>query len=231
MPGKKHPEIRLEITGDGSHTLYVPSLNEHYHSVFGAITESEHIFIRAGLQSLPETMKEISILEVGFGTGLNALLTCIRASECNLMVRYVSIEKFPLPLEMTSQFNFPNEMSSHQSSFIFQKIHEASWNEWVEITPGFDLFKNQTDLKDYVAEQNIFDLVYFDAFGPDVQPEMWTADVFKNIYAGMKNGGILVTYSTKGDVKRNLKNAGFAIKKLPGPPGKREILRAMVTAR
>lgn len=244
----KFPEVRLEITGDGSHTLFVPSLNEHYHSIFGAITESEHIFIRAGLLGLPGTLKDISILEVGFGTGLNALLTCLHALYADLSVKYVAIEKYPLPIEMTSQFNFSelieyqriisskvlsefensDEMTSHYAAEIFRNIHKFPWNEWAEITSRFHLNKIQTDLKDFLPEQNAFDLVYFDAFGPDIQPEMWTAEIFNKISAGIKHGGVLVTYSTKGVVKRNLKGAGFAIEKLPGPPGKREMLRAKI---
>jgi tRNA U34 5-methylaminomethyl-2-thiouridine-forming methyltransferase MnmC len=247
---QRPPEVSLEITGDGSHTLFVPLLNEHYHSVYGAITESEHIFIRAGLQSLPETMKEINQLEVGFGTGLNALLTCLDAEERKLVIRYTCLEKYPLPIEMTSQLNFAkrihyhrniqgqmpsefknsSEMTSQKISLIFHKIHESSWNNWIEITSHFHLLKILTDLDDFVPEREAFDLVYFDAFGPDVQPEMWTTDIFNKIASGMKRRGVLVTYSTKGVVKRNLKNAGFSIEKLPGPPGKREILRAVFNA-
>ena len=226
-----HPEVRIEITGDGSHTLFVPSLNEHYHSVFGAITESVHIFIEAGLNYVAKGKEKIDILEVGLGTGLNALLSCIYAEEQNLFIRYTSLEKFPLPIEMTSQLNYPHEMTSHfeitpGAAEAYHQIHLSAWNQWIGISKNFQLFKIKTDLREYSPVPDSFDLVYFDAFGPDKQPEMWTADVFNNIYTGMKQGGVLVTYSTKGEVKRNLKSAGFSIEKLPGPPGKREILRA-----
>ena len=231
-----HPEVRLEITGDGSQTLFVPSLDEHYHSVFGAITESMHIFIDAGLRFVAERKDKIDILEVGLGTGLNALLTFVFVQERQIPVHYTALEKFPLPIEMSSQLNFsdqmsshfkiPNQITSHLAARILKKIHESPWNEWIEISSYFHLHKVLADLEDYRPDSNLFDLVYFDAFGPDKQPGMWTADIFNNIYAGMKQGGVLVTYSTKGEVKRNLKNAGFFIEKLPGPPGKREILRA-----
>lgn len=228
--------LEIRVTGDGSHTLYIPSLNEHYHSAFGAVTESEHIFIKAGLASLPEGMEKVSILEVGFGTGLNAFLACLYALQKGISVRYVSLEKYPLPEGMESQFNFPHEMTSHiqnqiqitpkQINDLYLQLHSCPWNEWHEIPPGFSLLKIKEDLLMYQPEPDSCDLVFFDAFGPDVQPEMWTEEVFRKIAVGMRPGGILVTYSTKGMVKRNLKAAGFSIEKLPGPPGKREILRA-----
>jgi tRNA U34 5-methylaminomethyl-2-thiouridine-forming methyltransferase MnmC len=130
---------------------------------------------------------------------------------------------------MSSQLNYPEQLHSPESAAVFQKIHLSPWNEWSEISRHFHLRKIASDLKDFVPERGAFDLIYFDAFGPDVQPEMWTPEVFRKIYLASKTGGILVTYSTKGEVKRNLKSAGFSIEKLPGPPGKREMLRAMKT--
>jgi tRNA U34 5-methylaminomethyl-2-thiouridine-forming methyltransferase MnmC len=229
-------DLRLIITGDGSHTLYVPSLNEHYHSVFGAVQESRHIYIGAGLNYPGPVSGSVNLLEVGFGTGLNALLTCLEAESLGIIVRYQSLEMYPLSVEMTSQLNFPEQMTSQIKSGIemtsqtipalFRKIHAAPWNEWAEITEWFIVNKTHADLKTFVADPELFDLVYFDAFGPDVQPQMWTADIFRMLFRAMKPGAVLVTYSTKGVVKRNLKSAGFEIEKLPGPPGKREILRA-----
>lgn len=226
---KKVPEgysAELKVTGDGSHTLFVPSLNEHYHSVFGAIQESKHIFIDAGLKALPSGMTTIEILEVGFGTGLNALLTCLEAWNSNPKVRYSSVEKWPVSIGMSSLLNFPDQIDTPGARDVFEHIHAAPWDDCVEISNHFSLRKIHADLIDYQPEPARFNLVYFDAFGPDVQPEMWTEDVFAKMFSAMKSGGILVTYSTKGTVKRNLKGAGFTIEKLPGPPGKREMLRA-----
>jgi tRNA U34 5-methylaminomethyl-2-thiouridine-forming methyltransferase MnmC len=225
----KAPEgyaTELKVTGDGSHTLYIPSLNEHYHSVFGAIRESRHIFIDAGLRALPADLPVIEILEIGFGTGLNALLTCLEARNSNLKVRYSSVEKWPLSPGMSSLLNFPDQINTHDAKDVFGKLHAAPWDEWVEISDYFSMRKILTDLIDYQPDKDAFNLIFFDAFGPDVQSEMWTEEVFTKMFSALKPGGILVTYSTKGTVKRNLKGAGFTIEKLPGPPGKREILRA-----
>jgi tRNA U34 5-methylaminomethyl-2-thiouridine-forming methyltransferase MnmC len=232
-PGAR--DLQVKVTGDGSHTLYVPSLNEHYHSTFGAVTESEHIFIRAGLASLPAEMTQISILEVGFGTGLNAFLACLFAEQNKLSLRYTSLEKYPLPVGMEERLNFSNEMTSRFeanpkfNSLIIKEIyfslHRIPWEKWHEITPFFKLLKIEVDLLEFQPAACSYDLVFFDAFGPDVQPEMWTEEVFRRMASGLNPGGMLVTYSTKGTVKRNLKAAGFTIEKLPGPPGKREILR------
>jgi tRNA U34 5-methylaminomethyl-2-thiouridine-forming methyltransferase MnmC len=226
----KAPEgytTELKVTGDGSHTLYIPSLNEHYHSVFGAIQESKHIFIYAGLKALPSDLPVIEILEIGFGTGLNALLTFLEARDSDLTVRYSSVEKWPLTLGMSSLLNFPDQIDTPASKDVFGQLHAATWDEWVEISDYFSLRKILADLIDYQPGKDAFNLIYFDAFGPDVQAEMWTEDVFAKMFSALKPGGILVTYSTKGTVKRNLKGAGFTIEKLPGPPGKREILRAV----
>jgi tRNA U34 5-methylaminomethyl-2-thiouridine-forming methyltransferase MnmC len=225
----KRPDVELKITADGSHTLFVAALHEHYHSVFGAIQESRHIFINAGLKALPVDLTKVEILEIGFGTGLNALLTCLEKSGSAPRIRYTAIERYPIPIEMSSRLNYPEQLHSPESAAVFHKIHLSPWNEWSEISSHFHLLKIEKDLKDYMPEENKFDLIFFDAFGPDVQPEMWTPEVFRKIYQALKTGGILVTYSTKGEVKRNLKSAGFSIEKLPGPLGKREMLRAMKT--
>jgi tRNA U34 5-methylaminomethyl-2-thiouridine-forming methyltransferase MnmC len=217
----------LKVTGDGSHTLYIPSLNEHYHSVFGAIRESKHIFIDAGLRALPSDLPAIEILEIGFGTGLNALLTCLETQDRAPLIRYSVVEKWPLPPEMTSLLNYPDQLNYAGAADIFHRIHAAEWGDWTEINSCFNLKKIQADLLGFFPDKDAFILIYFDAFGPDVQPEMWTEEVFSKLFYALKPGGILVTYSTKGTVKRNLKGAGFTIEKLPGPPGKREILRAV----
>jgi tRNA U34 5-methylaminomethyl-2-thiouridine-forming methyltransferase MnmC len=221
------PRMEFEITGDGSHTLFVPELNEHYHSVYGAIAESRHIFIDAGFNHLKRIAEPVEILEVGFGTGLNALLTCIESEAAGCRVNYTSIEINPLPVEIYSQLNFADLVNRQDSREIFLSLHQSRWNEWAHLSKHFSIFKINVSLEDYQPAPGLFDLVYFDAFGPDVQPEMWTEDVFMKIFFGMKTNGVLVTYSTKGTVKRNLKGAGFIIEKLPGPLGKREILSAV----
>jgi len=216
---------------DGSHTLFVPELNEHYHSTFGAIQESNFIFIEAGLHQLTQfnsfpCEEPLRILEIGFGTGLNALLTQIEAEKLGQPVYYTSIEAFPLPPETWSALNYPHQFCSLDYSSVFHHLHTAEWNKAEPVSSHFTLHKIHCTLEDFLPESNFFSLVYFDAFGPDVQPELWTQDIFQRVSDSMIPGGVLVTYSVKGIVVRALRSAGFRIEKLPGPPGKRHILRA-----
>ena len=212
---------KIVFSGDGSPTLYVEELNQHYHSLFGARTESEHIFIHAGLDAMKK--KDIHLLEVGFGTGLNAYLSFI-SKKPEASIKYFSIEKYPLIRNEWEALNyFPSD--DHYTE-TWKNIHICEWEKWNLIGEGFELFKtmcdfNQCDLPDGQ------DLIYFDAFSPDAQPELWSAGNFNKLYSCMKPGGIMVTYSVKGIVKQRLKDAGFQIEKLPGPPGKRQILRAI----
>lgn len=220
-------KVEIEITGDGSQTLYVPSLGEHYHSVYGAIAESRHVFLEAGFKHLCKPNEKIRILEVGFGTGLNALLTYVESEISGCKVEYSTIELNPLGEDIYSKLNF-DEMLNHPGSHeIFLRLHKSSWDEKVNISSNFSLYKIITSLQDYQLDKEAYDLVYFDAFGPDIQPEMWTGKVFDMMAFGLRKNGVLATYSTKGTVKRSLKSAGFSIEKLPGPRGKREILRAV----
>lgn len=223
---RQRPNLELKITGDGSHTLFVPSLNEHYHSVFGSIAESRHIFTGAGFKYLLNRQSNLKILEIGFGTGLNAMLTYIESDRSGSQVEYTAVELNPLDENIYSKLNFNDLIDYPGSRAIFLLMHESPWEETVEISPVFHLHKINISLMDYQPSKETFDLVYFDAFGPDIQPEMWTEEIFIKMALGLKKGGVLVTYSTKGTVKRNLVNAGFSIEKLPGPKGKREILRA-----
>lgn len=218
--------VEFVLTGDGSHTLYVPGLEENYHSVFGAIAESMHIFIEAGLKYVSRPSCKINILEVGFGTGLNALLTLLEAEKSKNIIDYTTIEPYPLKESVFSSLNYPEMLNSDNCQTLFHKLHTSSWNTKAILEKTFSITKEQITLQDFSPRPKTFDLVYFDAFGPDVQPEMWTQEMFEKIASGVKQGGVLVTYSTKGIVKRNLKQAGFSIEKLPGPKGKREILRA-----
>jgi tRNA U34 5-methylaminomethyl-2-thiouridine-forming methyltransferase MnmC len=220
-------QTRLEVTGDGSHTLFVPELNEHYHSTFGAIQESLHIFIQSGFLSVSNSLNHISILEVGFGTGLNALLTFLQNQLSQRHLRYTAIEKYPLVDSLTQQLNYP-AMLKPPAGELFQGIHQAGWDVDTLLSPTFILRKQQADIITIPFGAETYDLIYFDAFGPDVQPELWSGEIFQKIIRSMNPGGIFVTYSAKGSVRRALQNAGFTLEKLPGPPGKREITRARV---
>lgn len=212
---------QIQTTDDGSQTLFVPSLDEHYHSVKGALTESMHIFIRMGLQEC--TSVEPRVLEIGFGTGLNAWLTFLE-SEKGRKIYYTTLEKYPLPKELILQLDYPKLLSPAQApSYLL--IHEAAWNEWVELTPSFMLRKMQVDFTTCSLPDE-YDVIYFDAFAPEKQPEMWSQELFDRLYACLSPGGILVTYCAKGVVRRMLQTSGFVVERLPGPPGgKREILR------
>lgn len=213
----------LKTTDDGSHTLYVPEIDECYHSTHGAIQESEHIFIKNGFQVISKN--EISILEIGFGTGLNAFLTTIEAEKTGKKVNYTALEYYPILKEIALTLNYPEKIT-YGNKDLFTKIHSATWNTWEEITPFFKLKKIETDFTQYNFKDK-FDVIYFDAFSPEKQPEMWTYELFKKIYLCTENSGVFITYSCKGSVKRALKAAGFTVKKIPGPVGKREILQAI----
>lgn len=213
----------IEITADGSHTLFVPEMNEHYHSVNGAVQESMHIFINTGLRYSPKS--ELNIFEVGFGTGLNAYLTALEAEQSNRLIRYTSIEAYPIDIELANKLNYPLQFGGNQE--LFAKLHEVSWNLEEKITDFFSLKKVEADFThfDFESIQNI-DLVYFDAFAPEKQNDMWSQELFDNLYNVMNSDGILVTYCAKGVVRRMMQQSGFIVERLPGPPGKREMLRA-----
>jgi tRNA U34 5-methylaminomethyl-2-thiouridine-forming methyltransferase MnmC len=214
---------KIVLTSDGSHTIFVPELNEHYHSVHGAVQESEFIFIRNGLETCDAD--PLNIFEVGFGTGLNALLTAIKGIEGKREVMYTSIEKYPLVPEITGSLNY-DHFTRKEGRDIFRLIHSVPWNKNVRICRNFTLNKIEGDLTSFMIPGR-YDLIYFDAFGPDKQPAMWSAEVFASIGAATLQNGIFVTYSAKGEVKRKLQAAGFEVKLLPGPPGKRQIIRAV----
>ncbi|MCX6224227.1 MAG: tRNA (5-methylaminomethyl-2-thiouridine)(34)-methyltransferase MnmD [Bacteroidia bacterium] len=212
---------QIILTDDGSHTFYVPDMGEHYHSVHGALQESRHIFIKYGYGQIDGNM--ISVLEIGFGTGLNAFLTLLETITDNKTVYYESWEAFPISKEESGQLNYPEILGTGEEHF--DKLHDAEWGAEVKITPLFTLKKVLGDIGNFHSDR-LFDLVYFDAFGPDYQPELWETGVFKKIGSRMKKNSLLVTYSVKGQVRRNLRKAGFNVEKAPGPPGKREITMA-----
>ncbi len=210
-------DVTTVSTGDGTATLFVPSLNEHYHSIHGAVRESLHVFIHAGLQEINQ--EEIRILEVGFGTGLNALLSL---SLTQHPIIYHTIEFHPLSNEVIQTLNYAE--NEHDQS-MWNLIHEVPWEDEYKINELFRIKKMQVDLLLFSTSEK-YDLIYFDAFGPNVQPELWTINIFKKMFELLNPGGILVTYSAKGELKRNLKECGFEVESLPGPPGKREMTRA-----
>lgn len=220
-----HLEIRQ--TKDGSNTLYVPELNEHYHSVHGALQESQHVFIKHGLEYALEQKRDVKILEVGFGTGLNAILTFPYALAQKAFVQYDTLEKYPLTQEVVEQLHFEQFILNPELLDFFKKMHAAPWNEPVDLIPYFTLQKIHETLEEFSPPDSYYDVVYFDAFAPEKQPELWTEAVFTKLYKAVRPGGVLVTYCAKGAFKRNLKAAGFIVEALPGPPGKREMTRGI----
>jgi tRNA U34 5-methylaminomethyl-2-thiouridine-forming methyltransferase MnmC len=226
-PVKKHEfSHQLTISKDGSHTLFVPELNEYYHSTFGAIQESEHVYIYAGLHAVEPEINPVSLLEMGFGTGLNVLLAALAARDLNRRIICETVELFPLGKEIREILNYPEILNIPIAGAIFRRIHEAPWGSPCRIDDGFMLTKMQSDIREIPLPENTYHVIFFDAFSPDAQPDLWTEKIFKKIFLSMKHNGALVTYSCKGEVKRTLKKTGFSIEKLPGPPGKREFLRA-----
>ena len=215
--------MNIEPTADGSNTLFVPELNEHYHSIKGALTESEHIFIRMGVEHHPSPSPRV--LEIGFGTGLNAFLTLLYADKTQRTVHYTSLERYPVAPELISHLGYPERICPERA-VDFYALHRAAWEEDIPLTPYFTLHKVQTDFTTYDFP-DAYDVIYFDAFAPEKQPEMWTQDLFDRLYHSLRPGGILTTYCAKGAVRRTLQAVGFTVERLPGPPeGKREILRA-----
>lgn len=216
-------ERQLQLTADGSHTLYIPEMDEHYHSVNGAIQESSHIFIGAGLHSVEK--EDIQLLEIGFGTGLNALLTWKEAELSGRFrhITYHTIERYPLPEEITSRLNYGEQVWPERKS-CFDLLHRAEWNKPVDLSGCFTLHKIEGDSNTCPLPDNI-NLIYMDAFAPEKQPEMWNEAFYHKLYTHSVEGAVLVTYCAKGEVRRTMQSAGFDMERLPGPPGKRHILR------
>ncbi|MGC9471643.1 MAG: tRNA (5-methylaminomethyl-2-thiouridine)(34)-methyltransferase MnmD [Bacteroidales bacterium] len=218
-------KTEIILTEDGSHTLFIPRMNERYHSVHGAIRESQHVFISAGLAAIQKS--SIRVCEVGLGTGLNLLLTWRYAIQSKKEVLYHGIEKYPLPDSVISRLNY-GDLLGNEAKHAFAEIHRAPWDQDTELEHGFVFRKIYGDMHTYQMELTP-DVVYFDAFGPDKQPDIWNIELFEKIYRAIHPGGLLVTYSSKGSVKRMLKETGFTVETLKGPPGKREMLRAIKT--
>ena len=215
----------IEITSDGSRTLYVPGLDEHYHSIKGALAESRHIFIDMGLNH--HSSSQLHILEIGFGTGLNAFLTLLAAEEMVKKVHYTGIELYPLEMDVLRELAYPDTINIERSEDYY-RLHQAEWDKDETITPAFTLHKIKGDFMKYEFPKEFFDIIYFDAFAPEKQPEMWSQCLFDALYRSLNIGGILTTYCAKGVVRRMLQSSGFEVERLPGPPGgKREILRGI----
>jgi tRNA U34 5-methylaminomethyl-2-thiouridine-forming methyltransferase MnmC len=221
---KNDMERKVIITKDGSSSIYLPEWDEHYHSIHGAVQEAYHVFIKNGL-SLFEDKKRINILEMGFGTGLNAFITLIEGAKNKMIIDYTGLEAFPVSLEEVKQLNYLDLLEARNSAAEFVKMHEGNWEEKLMISEQFYLTKRKQKFENF-GEKESYDLIYFDAFGARVQPELWTETIFSKMYESLVEGGVLVTYAAKGSVRRAMLTNGFEVEKLPGPPGKREMLRA-----
>lgn len=215
---------KLVITKDGSNTLFVPVMDEHYHSVYGALQESKHVFISEGLNRCPG--KNIAVFEIGFGTGLNALLAYLESVCRNIKINYYAIENDPLDMQIIHKLNYPEILKLDEyGRKLFYDMHAGEWNRKLDLHNNFIITKIKDDLTLF-AIPFTYDVVFFDAFAPEKQPEMWDKEIFRKIYNNMATGGILTTYSAKGEVKRIIKSSGFKVEIIQGPPGKREMIRA-----
>jgi len=213
------------ITKDGSTTIHLPDWNEQYHSTNGAIQEAYHVFIDAGLDKVIENnIDVVSILEIGFGTGLNAFITFLEGKKRNLKIDYFGVEAYPVIADEISKLNYVSELKAENNATIFKKMHTVSWEEKYQISTDFSLTKRKQFFQE-ITDENKFDLIYFDAFGATNQPELWTVEIFNKMFVALKQNGILTTYSAKGSVRRAMQEVGFAVERLPGPIGKREMLR------
>ena len=218
---------KIVVTADGSSSIYLPEWNEHYHSKHGAVQEAYHVFIRSGLDLFKDG-STVNILEIGLGTGLNAFITFLEARKRSLQIVYDGVEAFPVETDVVQQLNYDRILDAENDRQYFDKIHEIPWKIPHDISGNFQLTKRKQHFET-LDDKERFDLVYFDAFGAQVQPELWSVIIFKKMYEALKTNGILVTYSAKGSVRRAMQEVGFKVERLPGPPGKREMLRAVKT--
>ena len=217
--------MALIVTADGSHSLFAEQYGVTYHSKYGAVTESAHVFIDAGLRYKAAVQPELAVLEVGFGTGLNAFMTWLEAERRNLRVRYTGIEAYPIDLKAAATLNYAEQLKAAERQRDFLRLHRCAWERETALSESFSLTKRRIRLETFESPA-AFDLIYFDAFAPQAQPELWTEAIFARLYAALRPEGALVTYCAKGEVKRTLKKVGFDVERLPGPPGKREMTRA-----
>jgi tRNA U34 5-methylaminomethyl-2-thiouridine-forming methyltransferase MnmC len=210
-------------TKDGSTTIHIKDWDECYHSKHGAIQEAQHVFIKNGLALYQN--QSVSILEIGFGTGLNAFITYLESKNLDLEINYVGVEAYPVSISELSAMNYVSELNADDKNAIFNLFHESNWEEKVVIDPFFTITKRQQFFEE-ITDCEQYDLIYFDAFGYRVQPDLWSTSIFKKMHTALRPGGKLVTYAARGVVKRSMIEVGFTVEKLPGPPGKREMFRA-----
>lgn len=214
---------KIITTGDGSKTIQIEDWNEQYHSIHGAVQEAYHVFIKHGLSLFKD--EPVSILEIGFGTGLNAIITAIEAPKSNLNIDYTGVEAYPVEAEEVAELNYIVQLNASNFEDVFNKMHNVSWEVKTEILPNFNLLKREQNFLD-ITDKEAYNLIYFDAFGARVQPELWTENIFGIMHNALQTNGVLVTYAAKGSVRRAMLAVGFKVERLPGPPGKREMLRA-----
>lgn len=218
-------EREIQITGDGSATIAIPEMQVTYHSRHGAIQESMHVFIEAGLKPLLHHYETLHIFEMGFGTGLNALLTVLCAQEKQQKISYEAVEAYPLEPALAEKLNYHEQLQQSQVKATLNTLHTAPWGQPIPLSPWFTLHKHNSTLANLSIGQR-FHLIYYDAFAPSAQPELWTVEIFTQLFNLLREGGVLVTYCSKGNVRRAMQTAGFLVEKIPGPPGKREMVRA-----
>ncbi|CAH8281640.1 tRNA U34 5-methylaminomethyl-2-thiouridine-forming methyltransferase MnmC [Mariniflexile fucanivorans] len=235
-------EREVVITGDGSSTIHLPEWDEQYHSKHGAIQEAYHVFVKHGLHhfcektnscsnvtpstgKVKEVKEQIAILEIGFGTGLNAFITLLESEKLGIEINYTGVEGYPVVSNEILQLNYPKQLKAEEKESLFKRMHDFSWDEKHSVLNTFSLTKQKKFFSE-ITDKNLYNLIYFDAFGARVQPELWTETIFLKMYDALKQNGVLVTYAAKGSVRRAMQTVGFMVEKLPGPPGKREMLRA-----
>lgn len=216
----------VQQTSDGSQTIAIPEMHVTYHSIHGAVQESMHVFINAGLLHVVDQYETINIFEMGFGTGLNALLTLDAAIQFGKKINYHTVEQFPLSEAEYLQLNYENYLQQKDVHAHLFQMRNCEWNSIIHIHPQFSFNKQQQSLLDFTTQEK-FNLIYYDAFAPTAQPELWTKEIFEKMFNMLEENGILVTYCSKGDVRRAMLAAGFVVEKLQGPPRKREMLRAI----
>ena len=220
---------KIVTTGDGSTTIQITDWNEQYHSMHGAVKEARHVFLKMGLDfwmNENPDQNSLHILEIGFGTGLNALLTLMHAEKSSVNLLYEGVEAYPVSSEELAQLNYLEAADAQVFEAVFEKMHQTPWEQTETITEAFQLKKRKQTFET-LEDQDQHDLIYFDAFGARVQPELWEEPIFEKMYRALKAGGVLVTYAAKGSVRRAMQAVGFKVERLPGPPGKREMLRAV----
>ena len=216
---------KIYETQDGSHSILSDQFGVSYHSKYGAIQESRHVFVDAGLRYRSLGASALSILEIGMGPGLNVFLSLLEADAREIEIYYEALEAYPIEIEQAIHLNYPRQLAATPLySELFQRIHQSEWETKVSLSPYFTLRKRQIDFESFTSPAR-FDVIFFDAFAPSAQPELWEERIFAKMYASLNNGGVLVTYCAKGIVKRRLRAVGFEVESLPGPPGKREMTR------